>query len=312
MRDEQQKIANNLNDAITQFGGARADWLDLSTGINPVHYPPPLLPAEAWTARPDQAAFARLTGYARSFWNVPKGADIVPAAGASAIIAALPHLREKGDIALPTSAGADYTSAFLAAGWTPVTSRSNAIVAVHPNSPDGQAWTPEQLDAPFVIIDESYCDVAPDASLIHLAARPNTVVIKSFGNFWGFAGLRLGFAIGDPALLSDLRVRLGPWNVSGPALAVGAEALSDPAWADDTRKRLTLDALRLDTIMEAQGAPVIGGTSLFRLYEVADARAAQLHLASHKIWSRTYAQNTTWLRLGLPAPDRWGQIEAAF
>ena len=95
-------------------------------------------------------------------------------------------------------------------------------------------------------------------------------------------------------------------------MAVGAEALSDPAWADDTRKRLTRDALRLDTIMEAQGAPVIGGTSLFRLYEVADARAAQLHFAQHKIWSRTYAENDSWLRLGLPAPDKWDQIEAAF
>tara|TARA_R110002051_G_scaffold1008_7_gene4999 strand:+ start:7339 stop:8277 length:939 start_codon:yes stop_codon:yes gene_type:complete len=312
MRDELQTFVGGLDDAIEQYGGARADWLDLSTRTNPVPYPAPAFPADVWTARPDHAAFARLTGFARSFWNVPDGAAIVPAAGTSAIIAALPHLREKGDIALPGSLSDDYAAAFLAAGWRLSDRRDNALVAAHPNSPNGHAWTADQLDAPFVIIDESYCDVAPDASLIHLAARANTIIIKSFSNFWGLAGVRLGFAIGDPALLAGLSAMLGSYNVSGPALAIGTEALADPAWADDTRARLAVDALRLDAIMDAQGAPVIGGTSLFRLYEVADAAAAQLHFAQHKIWCRTYAQNDNWLRLGLPAPDRWGQIEAAF
>ncbi len=274
-----------LDAAIAQFGGTRAQWLDLSTGINPVPYPAPRLPADAWTALPDQAAFKRLSGYARSFWNVPDGAAILPASGTAAILAALAHIVPLGD---------------------------NVTMAVHPGVPDGQAWDAAQFTALITIIDEGFCDVAPAASHIARAATPNTLIVKSFGKFWGLAGLRLGFAIGDPALITKLGDILGPWNVSGPALSIGSEALADPAWADDTRARLAKDAQRLDTIMEKQGAPVIGGTDLFRLYEVGDAKAAQTHLAGHKVWTRTFDHTKDWLMVSLPAPDRWAQLEAAF
>jgi len=301
-----------LDAAIAKYGGKRADWLDLSTGINPVPYPAPALPADAWTALPDRAAFDRLIALARSHWNVPEGAAILPAAGASAIIAALPRLIDAGQVAIPGPTYNEHGAAFRAAGWTLDTSARDAIVAVHPNNPDGVIWTADRLMAPLRIIDESFCDVMPAASLIALATRPGTIVLKSFGKFWGLAGLRLGFAIGDPDIIADLGDLLGPWNVSGPALSVGAEALSDPAWADDTRARLAADSDRLDALLASKGAPLVGGTSLFRLYEVADAAAAQDQLAKHHVWSRVFPYATNWLRLGLPHPDRWDQLEAAF
>jgi cobalamin biosynthetic protein CobC len=83
-------------------------------------------------------------------------------------------------------------------------------------------------------------------------------------------------------------------------------------WADETCARLTKDAQRLDDLLIAQGAIVKGGTSLFRLYQVEDAAAAQAHLAQSHIWSRIFPYATDWLRLGLPPPDRWDQIEGAF
>ena len=64
--------------------------------------------------------------------------------------------------------------------------------------------------------------------------------------------------------------------------------------------------------MAKQGAPLIGGTTLFRTYEVADAQAAQDHLAARHIWSRIFPYADNWIRLGLPHPDRWDQLEAAF
>ena len=301
-----------LDAAIARFGGTRAGWLDLSTGINPVPYPTPVLPADAWTALPDQAAFARLTRFARSYWNVPDGATILPAAGASAIIAALPRLVDAGRVAIPGPTYNEHAAAFGAAGWTVDDAGQDAIVAVHPNNPDGSIWTPAQLTAPLRVIDESFCDVMPDASLIRLSTRSGTVILKSFGKFWGLAGLRLGFAIGDPDIIAKLADLLGPWNVSGPALAIGSEALSDPAWADETRSRLTADSQRLDALMAQKGAPLVGGTPLFRLYEVANAKAAQDHLAEHHVWTRVFPYADNWLRLGMPHPDRWDQLESAF
>jgi len=312
MHTSKRDHGGGLDAAITQFGGTRADWLDLSTGINPVPYPAPVLPADAWTALPDKAAYARLIGFARSFWNVPEGVAILPTAGASAIIAALPRLIGEGEVAIPGPTYNEHGAAFKAAGWTLTADARDAIVAVHPNNPDGILWSKDQLTAPMRIIDESFCDVMPDASLMHLSKRTGTVVLKSFGKFWGMAGLRLGFAIGDPDIITDLSEVLGPWNVSGPALSIGAEALADPAWADDTRARLAADSDRLDALMASKGAPLVGGTTLFRLYEVADAKAAQTQLAQNHVWSRTFPYADNWLRLGLPAPDRWEQLESAF
>ena len=300
-----------LDSAIAAFGGTRAEWLDLSTGINPVPYPIPELPHDAWTALPDHAAYERLTTLARRYWSVPDGVDILPTAGASAAIAALPRLIDAGAVRIPGPTYNEHAAAFQAAGWTVDDKGVDALVAVHPNNPDGTVWTASQLTAPLTIIDESFCDVIPAQSHIALASRPGTVVLKSFGKFWGLAGLRLGFAIGDPDIIANLRDLLGPWNVSGAALAIGAEALSDPAWSDETRARLTQDTDRLDRLMGDKGSPLIGGTTLFRTYEVADAQAAQTHLAQHKIWSRRFPYADNWLRLGLPHPDRWAQLEAA-
>ncbi len=310
--NEKRDHGGGLDAAIAAHGGTRADWLDLSTGINPVPYPMPSLPHDAWTALPDEAAFARLYALARRFWNVPDSAAIIGATGASAIIAALPRVIPMGEVCIPGPTYNEHGAAFAASGWRLGQDPSHTLVAVHPNNPDGHIWQVSDFEAAYTIIDESFCDVMPDRSLIHLAARPGTIVLKSFGKFWGLAGLRLGFAIGDPALIAKLTDLLGPWQISGPALSIGAEALADPAWADETRVRLSTDVARLDTLMTRNKAELLGGTSLFRLYQVKDAKAAQTALAKHHVWSRTFPYAPDWLRLGLPAPDRWAQLEGAF
>ena len=301
----------NLDAAIARFGGTRAGWIDLSTGINPVPYPLPRLPAEAWTALPDRAAFDRLEGVARRFWSVPDGAAVLAVPGASAAIAQIPHLVSRGTVSIPTPTYNEHAAAFLAAGWTLSDAAPTAQVVVHPNNPDGRLWALPDLSAPLRVIDESFCEVTPDSTLIAEADKLNTIVLKSIGKFWGLAGLRLGFAIGDPALIGRLKQALGPWQVSGPALRIGAEALTDFAWADETRTRLQEDAARLDALMIGREARLVGGTDLFRLYDVADAEAAQNHLARHHIWSRIFPYAPTWLRLGLPGPDGWDRLASA-
>jgi cobalamin biosynthetic protein CobC len=59
-------------------------------------------------------------------------------------------------------------------------------------------------------------------------------------------------------------------------------------------------------------APVVGGTSLFRLYDVGDAAAFQDRLAKAQIWSRIFPYSSRWVRLGLPGtePD-WHRLQAA-
>ena len=301
-----------LDAAIARYGGQFADWLDLSTGINPVPYPVAAPEARDWTALPDRVAQTALTDAARSFWRVPDQVAILAAPGASALIARLPGLFPAGQVVIETPTYNEHAAGFSAAGWQVTgTGPADARVMVHPNNPDGRIWQARDIDTPFTVIDESFCDVMPEASLIEQAAQPGCIVLKSFGKFWGLAGLRLGFAMALPATIERLAEMLGPWPVSGPALRIGAHALNDHDWADTTRARLACDAARLDRIMGQADVQITGGTDLFRLYSVRDAAALQDRLARHHIWTRIFPYSDHLIRLGLPPADGWAQIEAA-
>lgn len=301
-----------LDAAIARYGGRRQDWLDLSTGINPEPYPLAAFSRDDWTALPDRAAQAALITAARRFWRVPKGAAILAAPGASALIARLPALTAPGRVRIDPPTYNEHAASFTAQGWQVVAeSPAEARVIVHPNNPDGRLWPTSAADAPLTVIDESFCDICPEQSLISLSQQPGRVVLKSFGKFWGLAGLRLGFAIARPEIIARLADLTGPWAVSGPALRTGTAALNDDAWAATTRARLATDARRLDTLMTARGAVLAGGTDLFRLYRVDNAARWQERLARAHVWSRIFPYSETYLRLGLPPIDGWAQLEAA-
>lgn len=315
-----------LDAAIARYGGSRAEWLDLSTGINPVPYPYDNIPPHAFTALPDMAAQTRLITAARAFWQVPDGAEVIAAAGASALIAKLPALTDRIGAYIPAPTYNEHAAAFRAHHQLTGDEDASAQVHVyvHPNNPDGRLWPASTIGGrALTVVDESFCDVMPAASHVAKAAQAGTIVLKSFGKFWGLAGLRLGFAIGAPATLfpqlattgapladTSLADMLGPWAVSGPALEIGARALEDTGWATTTRARLAKDAARLDRIMQPHGT-LAGGTDLFRLYDVGDAAAFQDRLAQAHVWSRIFPYSRGWVRLGLPAPDRWDQLAAA-
>jgi cobalamin biosynthetic protein CobC len=230
------------------------------------------------------------------------------------LIAKLPALATGQQVVIPGPTYNEHAAAFRMHSFEVLDAGAPHIphVVVHPNNPDGRLWRAADISSacPFTVIDESFCDIAPEHSHVARAAQPGTVILKSFGKFWGLAGMRLGFAIGHPDTLAPLKDALGPWPVSGPALEIGAAALHDEAWAHATRTRLAQDAARLDAAMDPYGA-CVGGTDLFRLYDVGDAVAFQMRLAEAHIWSRVFPYSQSWLRLGLPAPDRWPQLDAA-
>jgi cobalamin biosynthetic protein CobC len=134
------------------------------------------------------------------------------------------------------------------------------------------------------------------------------LIIKSFGKFWGLAGMRLGAVIVPKSLAPALRDRIGPWAVSGPALYTGTRALHDAQWAIDTRQRLSEDAQKLDDIMWNKGAKSIGGTTLFRLYHVDHAGEWYDRFAQNRILTRVFPYSQHFLRLGIPARDQWQRV----
>jgi cobalamin biosynthetic protein CobC len=138
------------------------------------------------------------------------------------------------------------------------------------------------------------------------------VVLRSFGKAYGLAGLRLGFALTSPDISAHLRAALGPWPVSGPAIAIGVRALTDSDWLEATRARLSSDAARLDALLHSAGWRIIGGTCLFRLAARADARAAFGQLLATGILTRPFAGAPDRLRFGIPGDENaWERLASA-
>jgi len=300
-----------LDAAVTRFGGSKSDWIDLSTGINPTPYPLPEFAASSWHTLPDKDVTSGLESAARKFWHIPDTAAVLAAPGASSLIARMPTLIEAGAVAIQGPTYNEHEAAFRAEKWVINGNDPKAKVLVHPNNPDGKIHPGFRPDSRLTIIDESFGDVASSGSLMHLSTQSGVIILKSFGKFWGLAGVRLGFAIGDPKLIAKLGEMLGPWPVSGPAISIGTTALGDMAWAEATRHRLTKDAAKLDRLMTERGAKILGGTTLFRLYHVDDAIAWQTRLAKSLVWSRVFPYSKNWLRLGLPDARNWDQLSAA-
>jgi cobalamin biosynthesis protein CobC len=135
------------------------------------------------------------------------------------------------------------------------------------------------------------------------------VVLRSFGKTYGLAGLRLGFALAVPEIARVIAATLGPWAVSGPALAIGRAALSDRAWLARTAAERAAEAGRLDRMLVRAGCAVIGGTSLFRLARCPDAPGLFRRLGAAGIHVRRFEARPDLLRFGLPAgKEQWCRL----
>jgi cobalamin biosynthetic protein CobC len=303
-----------LDRAVARFGGARGAWIDLSTGINPWPYPVPVIPGEAWTRLPDEAALADLKAAARAFYGAPT--DPVAAPGSQALIQLLPRLLPPTDVAVVGPTYAEHARCWALAGHrveqidTPVP--APILVLVNPNNPDGRCWSAAELGrladrqaarGGLLVVDEAFGEVAPGLSTVPQAGRPGLVVLRSFGKFFGLAGLRLGFAFGPAALMGQLATAFGPWAVAGPALTIGRAALMDTAWAAATRTRLAEAARTLDGILSVTGLEPVGGTDLYRLVRVPNAAHLADRLGRHHILVRRFDDRRDALRFGLPPDD---------
>ncbi len=282
-------------------------------------YPVGEVSARSWSALPSRAEIEALHRAAQQAYRT--SAPVIAMGGAQAAIQLLPELAVPGRAHVLAPTYNEYAGVLSAAGWDvqevaelDALSGADVAIVINPNNPDGRRHMPKDLLAMLprvgrLVIDESFADAVPQFSLAPEADRAGLLILRSFGKFYGLAGLRLGFAIGNAADIARLAAMSGPWPVSGAAIEIGRRALGDAAWAEATSVRLERDCERLDDMAQAQGWPLVGGTPLFRLYETPDARAAQEKLARGHIWSRVFAQRPTWLRLGLPGSEtEWARL----
>lgn len=320
----------DLREAERLFPDAPRPWIDLSTGINPLPYPLPAIPEEVFARLPSPSDLAELEATAAAAYGAGNPATVVGAAGSQALMELLPRLRPRGRVAVIGPTYAEHARVWRKAGHLVVEATSldpapglDVMVVVNPNNPDGRRW-PEALlrDAAdrlartggWLVVDEAFADLEDPELLRSLAPDPptGTIVLRSFGKTYGLAGIRLGFAISVLPLAQLVRGALGPWAVSGPAIAIGNAGLADGAWRKAAALARAADGRRLDGLLVRVAGRIVGGTCLFRLYELPAAQTLFQHLGHNGIWVRRFQNDRTWLRLGLPASaSAWARIETA-
>jgi cobalamin biosynthesis protein CobC len=316
------KHGGDLTEAMARYGGSPQMWLDLSTGVNPWPWPIPQdMPGALWQRLPSRADEDALIAAAREAYAVPAGAEVVAASGTQSLIQWLPQLASDGPVAIMEPTYNEHAAAWRMGGHeviacTGLDDLPQAVrhaVVVNPNNPDGRVMSRAVL-APvaaqlrerggWLVVDEAFADIEPEISVVELCADLPVVVLRSFGKFYGLAGLRLGFAIAPPDITRRIAQALGPWPCSGPALNIGAAALSDRAWADHTRVTIQVQARKLDDVLVSAGFTIAGGTGLFRLARRSDASKVHTMLATKHIWCRRFDWADDLLRFGLPPDDR--------
>ncbi|BCH35427.1 threonine-phosphate decarboxylase [Mesorhizobium sp. L-8-10] len=299
------------------FPQAREPWIDLSTGINPHSYPFFDVPATAFTRLPEASRAAELAAVAARAYGVPAGANVVPAPGTQILLPRVAALVPAGRARVLSPTYAEHCRAAALAGHdvSEVTDfddlfEADLAVLVNPNNPDGRVVDRARLLAlaeamrrkgGLLVVDEAFMDVGPTAeSVAGDVEQGGPVVLRSFGKFFGLAGLRLGFAVAAEAVARQLAAALGPWAVAGPALEYGIAALADTDWQNDMRARLEREATALDGVLARHGLPVSGGTSLFRFLRTTAAAEIFDLFGRHGILIRNFAERPHELRIGLP------------
>ncbi len=330
MMEDDLPIAHGgaLDEARLRHPFAPEPWIDLSTGINPVAYPLPAIPPEAWMRLPFAREERELRQAAAVRYGAADAESVVAAPGTQALIQIIPRLLAPSRVAVLGPTYAEHGVAWRREGHEVREDESldevataDVAIVVNPNNPTGRVIPVGALSRMaqalaerrgLLIVDEAFMDVLdPSASAIRDLA-PATLVLRSFGKMYGLAGLRLGFAVADRAVAARLRDLLGPWAVPGPAIAIGRAALGDGSWLDQARRRLSLEARRLDAILAGAGGQVLGGTSLFRLVAHPSAQDIGDKLERHGVLVRRFPHEPAWLRFGIPGSETaWRRLEEA-
>lgn len=323
-----------LGVARSLFPDVPQPWIDLSTGINPRPYPAPRASQRARNRLPDPTELARLEALAGAVFGVDDPARVVATPGTECALRLLPQILNTRAAVIAGATYSSHADAWTRAGAQTETigrdvihermARAVCLTIVNPNNPDGHVVDRTQLFALHdslsrhggtLIVDEAFADVAPQASVAAeagTARAPRLIVLRSFGKFFGLAGLRLGFIVAARPIATAIRGLVGEWPVSSDALAAGLAAYADRRWADRERATLQKSAQRLDRLLSLSGFEVAGGTSLFRLARAADARERFSRLLAAGILARPFDFDSSLLRFGLPrGRDQWRRLAAA-
>jgi cobalamin biosynthesis protein CobC len=320
----------NLAAAAKQYDIPLEDWLDLSTGINPNGYPIANIPAAAWQKLPleDDGLIEAACAY--------YGCQLaLPTAGSQAALQILPQLRATSKVAMPKFMYQEHANAWQAHGheiikfdFFPdenIIEQADVLLLCNPNNPTATKFSVTELlswhsalalRGGWLVVDEAFMDVTPEASIAHYTRLEGLFVLRSLGKFFGLAGARVGFLLAEAHMLQLMQEAIGPWSITGPSRLIAKQALLDKAWQEKARAQLAENSQKLTTLLTKYNLTPMSGTALFQFVPTKNALALQQHLAQQGIWVRLFSDTPglsarAAVRFGLPPEDGWARLESA-
>lgn len=314
-----------LNKAAKKFSIPIENWIDLSTGINPNHWPIPNIPNKYFTRLPEDDD--GLVEAARKYYQAD---NLLPVAGSQSVIQLLPLLREKSKVAVPDIGYAEHAHQWQTAGHEIVFYKTSnlddivndvdVLIIINPNNPTGETVTQKQLLAwhkilqskqGWLIVDEAFADAEEIPSIVNMSHLTGLIVLRSIGKFFGMAGVRSGFVFAEKNLLIEINEKLGPWALTGVSRYVTTMALLDDKWILNSKQTLnqTSDFME-DLIFECSGI-MPSGTKLFKTIFHLQAEEVFELFAKQGILVRLL-DNKQGLRFGMPSNRDWEKVKQVF
>lgn len=256
-----------------------SELLDFSASINP--YPPSLdlsLPHEAVHHYPDDEYQMLKKTIADYHHCSPE--NITVGNGSVEVIRTLCHtLLSPGKSAyIPKHTFAEYAMSVTLTGARvhSIEEESDLLFLCNPDNPSGILLSKEEVlnkipdqkgRTQLLCVDEAFIDLSdPDESVAGLI-QPGLFVLRSLTKSFAVPGIRFGYGIGSPDLISAMEVMRPPWTVNALAESVVLQAFSKYQDLEYSRKMIADERSRLIQVIEDHGWRCIKGTANYLLID---------------------------------------------
>jgi len=153
----------------------------------------------------------------------------------------------------------------------PIIERAKLVLVPNPNSPSGTRWSDDDIIAlvpprGVLVLDEAYGDFADVPHRAEILKRPGAeriIITRSFSKSFSMAGVRIGFAIARPELITGMLKVKDSYNCDTLSLAAATAALGDLAWMEANAAKVRQTRGRLTKALEGLGFSVVPSQSNF-------------------------------------------------
>ncbi len=197
-----------------------------------------------------------------------------------------------------------------------ITPQTRVVFVANPNNPTGTlvpreeviAFVNEIPDHVLLVMDEAYLEFLEDpadlASLVRLGVRPNLLLMRTFSKIYGLAGLRIGYGIGHPDLISALEKIRQPFNINSLAQAGALAALDDQEYVRRTRANNLAGLQFFQRAFRALKLEYVPSAANFILVRVGRGQAVFAAMQKQGVIARPMDgyQLGEWLRISVGTP----------